>query len=411
MRAVTKNILPVLAAGLMVIALAVTNLALGPQGNAQATATLTLEPASSSVEVGNNLTVTIYTNSGNREVNAVIANLTYDTAKLQYLSTSISGTGFGSEIVRTGGNGTVSNTRFPTPPPNGPGKVSGKQKVVSVTFKTLSAGSTAVNFANSSVITSVDTNENVWNGNTTGGTYTITAPPSNPGGGGSGTGGGSNTGGGGGNKPLEPSQQPSDPSNPSPDNDNNTPDPNNNNNQPPQGDNNQTETPGEDETPAAAYMVAIKVTDREDNPVEGAEVELNGQTTTTDAEGIAGFFNITPGVYDVRITSKAGVLSASITVDDNASTSEVQLFDLRVEPAGRPMWLTVLLGAVVIGIIGAGAYFVYDRLRDRSNRPPSSYTTGGSGPSGLANPPSNPNPLDGISGPSAPPPGSVINAG
>jgi chitodextrinase len=140
-----------------------------------ASGTLTLQPSSSTVGVGNNFTVTVHENSGSDAVNAVEADLTYPANSLQFVSIDATTSAFGVQAVSTGGNGTITLARGTQT------AVTGDQIVAVVTFKALTvtgASSAAVAFANSSAIVRSSDQTNVLVG-TTPGSYTIsdqTAP-------------------------------------------------------------------------------------------------------------------------------------------------------------------------------------------------------------------------------------------
>ena len=112
---------------------------------------LYLSPAQGTYMVGDLVTVTIEENSGTTAVNGVQANLSYPSSELQYESYSVAGSGF----------------NFPGPAPSvSPGSFSyailstnqltGTQQVATVTFKVLSSGSAAINFASGSAVAEPD---------------------------------------------------------------------------------------------------------------------------------------------------------------------------------------------------------------------------------------------------------------
>ncbi len=146
--------------------------------HAAGSASLSLTPASGSYTQNTSFSVAVHENGDN--VNVVTAKLTYDASKL-----TCSGVGagaFSNTISATCGGGSVTISRYTDPGTT----VSGDQVVGTVNFTATSTGTTTVNFAAGSQIASNGTN--AWNGDTTGGTYTLTAPvvtpPSNPGQGG-----------------------------------------------------------------------------------------------------------------------------------------------------------------------------------------------------------------------------------
>lgn len=168
-----------LVASLLTIAVALIA-QLAVPATAQGTSSLLLEPSSSSVEFEKNLTVTVYSNSGNHPLVGATVKLKYDASKLQYVTNSINSTGgaFVSPApANGGGNGTVTMEFFSLPPTPA---ATGKAKIASVTFKALAqSGSTTITFDNSSGLVSGENAQNVWNGNTTGGTFSFTPKPTN----------------------------------------------------------------------------------------------------------------------------------------------------------------------------------------------------------------------------------------
>jgi hypothetical protein len=138
-----------------------------------ATGNLFLTPSTGSYNNGTTFTVTVHENADN--VNVVTAKMTYEASKL-----SCEGVGgssaFPQNIAASCSGGNITISRYTASDANGnPTTVSGDQVVGTVTFKALvGSGTTAVNFAAGSQIAS--NGSNVWNGGTTGGTYTLTTP-------------------------------------------------------------------------------------------------------------------------------------------------------------------------------------------------------------------------------------------
>lgn len=143
--------------------------------SAAPSATLSLSPSSKSVTKGATLTVDIFEDSGTEPVNAVEADLTYPSSLLTYKSIT-SSTACGIEAPSSGGGGSVQVVRGCGTPPNG---VTGSQLVATVTFTAANAGTASITFKSSSRVVSSNTNTNILSG-TTGGSYTITSPPTPP---------------------------------------------------------------------------------------------------------------------------------------------------------------------------------------------------------------------------------------
>lgn len=78
-------------------------------------------------------------------------------------------------------------------------------------------------------------------------------------------------------------------------------------------------------TPGDTYTVTFNVMDEDDNAIEGANVNINGDDLTTDASGVA-TINLADGDYDYTV-SKAGYFDATgtVTVAGAPVTEEVTL--------------------------------------------------------------------------------------
>jgi hypothetical protein len=136
--------------------------------SAAGTASLYLSPASGSHVQGSSFTVAVHENGTN--VNVVTAKLTYDASKLS--CTGIGGSSaFPQTISASCSGGSITISRYTNP---GAPAVSGDAVVGSVNFTAIATGTTSVSFAAGSQIASGGVN--IWNGVTTGGTYTLTAP-------------------------------------------------------------------------------------------------------------------------------------------------------------------------------------------------------------------------------------------
>ena len=143
-----------------------------PVGRAAGTASMSLSPATLSVNHGDSFTIEIRENSGTEPVNAVQANLTYDDSKLDFVSIDGSESAFPFPFEEIGGGGSVKIARIITG-----GSVIGNQLVAKVTFTaSMNPGITAVTFASgTALVRSTDNNDIL--GSTSGGTYTIVDPP------------------------------------------------------------------------------------------------------------------------------------------------------------------------------------------------------------------------------------------
>ncbi len=156
----------VIGAGILIFANAATG-----------TATLSLTPNSGSYDISSNFTLGIYANSGTTAASTVDVKLSYDATKLDYVSVDGTGGAFTTCTENSGGAGTVSLVCALLG-----NSVSGNQKVGNVTFKAkVGTGTTPVSFAAGSHIWSYAASPvDLWNGVTTGGTYTLTTPDTTP---------------------------------------------------------------------------------------------------------------------------------------------------------------------------------------------------------------------------------------
>ena len=139
---------------------------------ASGTDTLSLSPASGTYTINSSLVLTVTETSATTDaVNAVEADLAYNSTELQFVSATCSST-FSLTAVATGGSGSVN---LACAIPNS--TTTGTQTVGTVTFTVIGGGSTALTFASTSAILLASNQTNTWNGVVTGGTYTLATPP------------------------------------------------------------------------------------------------------------------------------------------------------------------------------------------------------------------------------------------
>jgi len=131
------------------------------------TGNLYITPATSTVLVGNNVTVSVRLTPGTT-VDGVQATVTYDATKLQYVSSSTTGTPYDTTLqAPSGGSGTVTVASG-----NLSGGVSTDGLVLSVTFQALvGSGSTALTISGNASKSGVYTNPTLTNA-----TVNLTAP-------------------------------------------------------------------------------------------------------------------------------------------------------------------------------------------------------------------------------------------
>lgn len=133
--------------------------------------TLTLSPSSGSYSLNNSLVLTVTENSATDVINAAEADLSYNSSELQFVSAACSST-FSLSGQATGGSGSAT---LACATPNT--TVSGSQTLGTVTFTVIGGGSSVVTFASTSSMVLASNQSNVWDGVTTGGTYTIATAP------------------------------------------------------------------------------------------------------------------------------------------------------------------------------------------------------------------------------------------
>lgn len=144
---------------------------------ATTTASFSLSPASGSYNVNTNFTVDVYEDSLTQPINAVSAKMSYNASQLQVISVVTTGTAFAGCPTATGSAGTISLVCYVNPPTT----ITGRQRIATITFKALAGtGTSTVSFVNESPTNSrialAGSGENIWNGITTGGTFTLTTP-------------------------------------------------------------------------------------------------------------------------------------------------------------------------------------------------------------------------------------------
>lgn len=328
---------------------------------AAGTASFTLSPANSSVANGATLSVQISENSGSVPVNTVEPKITYDTSKLEYISKSTSGGAFDVCFDTKVGSGIVD---FSCTKING--STTNNQKVATINFKAKAGtGTTTIQFKSDSNIFDGN-NQNIWSGNTTGGTYTLTTPGGNPtptptptpspspssgsgssgssspttstpsSGTGSSSSSGSSSSGSG-------SSAPSNAATPS------------------------TEPVTGASQGGATESIEIKVTDADGLAVAGATVVLKDVTAITDSNGIARYFGVTPGSYTISVKTDDGEIKKKITVEDTNGSATPQEFDLAIKPKSPIIQYLIYGGIGVLILAGlTGLYVMFNKLQKKA---------------------------------------------
>lgn len=295
---------------------------------AAGSASLSLTPSSGSYKKDTILTVTIYENSGSVAINAVEADLQYDTTKLQYDSINTSASAFDLAGPSTYGGGLVKIPRAKSG-----STLIGSQIVASVSFKALvGSGTTPITFASSSGIIEPTAGgpQNVWNGSPTGGTYTLTGTTTTTTTKKTTTTTTTTT-----TKKVTTTQTTN---------------------------SSKTSTTKKKAAPRISavtnsYNVAVKVTGNNGKAVKGALVTLDGQLPLAyDAGGTASFSNITAGEHTVKVSAD-GISTSKVITVAAGSPNSVQEFDVRLnigKSLGQQMLMAAGIIALLILIVGGG---------------------------------------------------------
>src|SRR3989344_3155317 len=107
-----------------------------------ANATLSLTPASQTLNLNDNFAVEIRLNTSGNAVSAVSAYLNFDTTRLQYVSTDYTGSAFDIQAEEVISGNSIKITRGKLPP----GVSSTNALVAKVNFKAIASGTAAVSF-------------------------------------------------------------------------------------------------------------------------------------------------------------------------------------------------------------------------------------------------------------------------
>ncbi|HPW48190.1 hypothetical protein KBB76_01095 [Candidatus Saccharibacteria bacterium] len=323
-----------------------------------ARARFSIEPHSGSFVVGNTINLSIYEECSQSGVNTLQANVIYDTSRLQFISAS-------SPLALVPPENTAG--RVPLAVYQIGGLSAGKHHVATVAFRAVAAGTTTISFgSDSAIIMPVGENlilTQVWDGNTTGATFTLTSPtsssppptsstpvtgstpakptapssvpsPSKP------AGGSPSTGGNAGRSAPQPSQQP-------------------------------TASPSSTTSPAVAglaenvSLVAVKIFGEGGKLLPGIKVTINNQTVLTDASGIASFVGLKPGTYKVKAIINGKEIEKFINVKGVSTVSGVQEFSIGQKtptPYTKIVVLSVALVAMFIIVI-----FIIRKVLSKNN--------------------------------------------
>lgn len=284
-----KRILSVMTG--LVVALASLS---ASQVAAAGSASLSFSPSSGSYQIGSNITLTVKESSSD-SVNVVEANYSFDSSKLQFVGASCS-SAFEIAAV-TSASGVTCGTTSPK---------TGSQSVATLTFKALSgSGMANINFASSSHVYRSTDNTNIWNGSTSGASFSLTTPaqPSNS---------GSNSSSSSSSSSNNSSSSSNSSSSNSSTNSNST-------NTSTNSDAGTTPAPT---VPAKTYTAVINVTDNRGNSLGGAKVTIRDKTQITNSQGQVSFPGLVAGGYDVHVTYRNGSQSSQINIKSKNKTTQ-----------------------------------------------------------------------------------------
>ena len=355
----TKKLKSILTPSLLGLIIVLSPASALAASDGSGSAYFTMTPNSGTFNIGDYLTLNINENSGTTGVNAVQADISYDPGLLAFQSINAAGSAFPAEMPAVGGGSIVKISRAILGDGSStPVVLTGDKYVASVTFKIIGAGSTQVNWANSSSIKAPinsTTIDEIWNGVTKGATFSIAAPqaPGYTGGGTTGgggststttTGSGAGTSGStsGGGKTIAKAGAST---------------------APPAGSTTvpltNQETTSQDPEPQALtptlHTVSIKVVDSKGKPVAGAKVSLDGQVVHSLSDGTAGFIGIADGEHKLVVNHDGKTTTQTIKVDASGQPLEnVQNFKVKLAGSRSLLaWsLYVGLGLLVVFLIG-----------------------------------------------------------
>ena len=283
-----------------------------------------LSPSGGSYTVGSTFTVNVSEkSSASDNVNAVQASISYDSSKLQYISSSLGD--FTLCTSNSGGGGSVNLACAATST-----QTSGT--VVYVTFKAIASGSASFNLGSSSDIDSTS-GSSVWDHNTKSASFNISAPAA--------ASSSSSTKSSSTPAPTPPPSPTSKPTTTTP----TTP----------------TTQTGSNTTQLDNAAVTIIVMDTNGQPVNNAKVTLDGSTTMyTNSQGKANFSVESAGSHNVTVTAPGKKpYTTKVTLTANQSIPlELQL--TAASSNGALYGAIGVIGALVL--LGTGFYFFRAKL-------------------------------------------------
>lgn len=338
---------------------------------ATGSATLYTNPAGTqSVTTGQTFTVDVRINSGSEPVTDAAVYLSYPTSKLQVLGETFNGP-YATTLANSNSEGILRMDRAVTPPDPKTGQPplpTGDQIFAQISFKALATGSAPITFTDSSAVLSGIDDHNFLT-QKTGVTYNINAPatpppstpttPTTPSGGSSGSSSGSSStkpssgstssgstkspsgsttgsstanGGSGGGTATTPGATTSD-------------DPD--------------QTSGEVTGDSKSSAVQITILDSDNKPVAGAKVTVDGQTATTDKNGIARFDGVSAGKQTLAVNYNGKKTTKAVDVKGASTSASPELFKVSIK--SNKLNPAVLIVPVLILLV-AGVFFLRPSL-------------------------------------------------
>jgi LPXTG-motif cell wall-anchored protein len=319
-----------------------TILVFTPKSYSAADAALTFTPSTGTFNIYDTITITIKANGGTNQFNAIEADVSYNTATLEYISTKYS-SNFGLTINAKTSGGVVCSAA------GSANLLSGEQSFATMTFKAKSSGTASLSFVNGpnscNSVTSggsaiVNPSGNVWNRLANPANFSIKSPPPPD----------TTT-----TTTMTTTNNTSSPSRP------NTPTSSNTSTTP-----TQSSTSSESEKIKPTSYIAIKVVDSEGKIIVGAKVTIDGKyTAVSDATGIASFSNIPEGRYSVKTESGGKTTTQFIDVK-GATSAKPQEYSIKLSTTTNKetsKWLTYV--AVLLGVILLIALIIFYKRRKK----------------------------------------------
>lgn len=124
------------------------------------------------------------------------------------------------------------------------------------------------------------------------------------------------------------------------------------------------------ESPGTIRTVLVTVSDGRGKPLQNLQIALegSGQTATTNANGVAIFYNVMPGTYTLRSSDNRYTGSERVAVTAASSGDQTITFTLAAK-ATKHSRTALITGGTVLCILLLGALFFVLRRRRRNQAP------------------------------------------